>query len=69
MLTGFSEAITREKAKALGIREFLLKPILRRDLAKAVEEALAGEAMRRHLSERGWFESTELAPPEFYASR
>ena len=25
--------------------------------------------MRRHLSERGWFESTELAPPEFYASR
>jgi len=45
MLTGFSEAITREKAKALGIREFLLKPILRRDLAKAVEEALAGEAM------------------------
>jgi hypothetical protein len=24
--------------------------------------------MRRHLSERGWFESTELAPPEFYAA-
>lgn len=23
--------------------------------------------MRRHLSERGWFESTELSPPEFYA--
>jgi hypothetical protein len=23
--------------------------------------------IRRHLSERGWFESTELAPPEFYA--
>ena len=45
MLTGFSETITREKAKALGIREFLLKPILRRDLAKAVEDALAGEAM------------------------
>jgi hypothetical protein len=24
--------------------------------------------IRRHLSERGWFESTELAPPEFYAA-
>ena len=23
--------------------------------------------IRRHLSERGWFESTELSPPEFYA--
>jgi hypothetical protein len=23
--------------------------------------------LRRHLSERGWFESTELSPPEFYA--
>jgi two-component system, cell cycle sensor histidine kinase and response regulator CckA len=44
MLTGFSETITRERAKALGIREFLLKPILRRDLAKAIEAALSGEA-------------------------
>lgn len=25
--------------------------------------------IRRHLSERGWFESTELSPPEFYATR
>jgi len=24
--------------------------------------------IRRHLSERGWFESTELSPPEFYAT-
>ncbi|MHC1789939.1 radical SAM protein [Solidesulfovibrio sp.] len=24
--------------------------------------------IRRHLSERGWFESNELSPPEFYAS-
>ena len=43
MLTGFSESISRERAKALGIREFLLKPILRRDLAAAVETALRGE--------------------------
>lgn len=25
--------------------------------------------LRRHLSERGWFESTELSPPEFYVGR
>jgi len=25
--------------------------------------------IRRHLTARGWFESTELAPPEFYATR
>jgi len=31
MLTGFSETISREQARALGIREFLLKPVLRRD--------------------------------------
>jgi CheY-like chemotaxis protein len=40
MLTGFSETITRERARELGIREFLLKPILRRDLAAAIETAL-----------------------------
>jgi len=40
MLTGFSETISREQARALGIREFLLKPVLRRDLANAVRTAL-----------------------------
>lgn len=40
MLTGFSETISREQAKALGIREFLLKPVLRRDLAAAIKAAL-----------------------------
>ena len=42
MLTGFSETIGKEAAKELGIREFLLKPILRRDLAAAIESALRG---------------------------
>ena len=45
MLTGFSETISRERAKALGIREFLLKPVLRRDLAAAIETALGEEKM------------------------
>lgn len=40
MLTGFSETFTRERARELGIRDFLLKPILRRDLAAAIEAAL-----------------------------
>lgn len=43
MLTGFSETISREQARALGIREFLLKPVLRRDLATAVRAALGEE--------------------------
>jgi len=40
MLTGFSESITPEGARAIGIRELLLKPVLRRDLAAAIESAL-----------------------------
>ncbi len=40
MLTGFSETINREGAKKLGIREFLLKPILKRDLAAAMDAVL-----------------------------
>lgn len=43
MLTGFSETMSKESAQALGIRDLLLKPILRRDLAAAIEAALRGE--------------------------
>ena len=41
MLTGFSETMSPEAARAIGIRELLLKPVLRRDLAAAIEAALA----------------------------
>ncbi|WP_428566486.1 MAG: response regulator [Solidesulfovibrio sp. DCME] len=44
MLTGFSETMSRESARAIGIRDMLLKPVLRRDLAAAIEAALRGEA-------------------------
>jgi two-component system, cell cycle sensor histidine kinase and response regulator CckA len=48
MLTGFSEIMTRERATELGIREMLLKPILRRDLAAAIEVALGrGDGVTR----------------------
>ena len=41
MLTGFSETMSPEAARAIGIRDLLLKPVLRRDLAAAIEAALA----------------------------
>ena len=40
LCTGFSEQTSPEKAVAMGIREFLLKPIIRRELAEAVRRAL-----------------------------
>jgi signal transduction histidine kinase len=40
LATGFSERINEDQALALGIRKFLLKPILRRQLAEAVREVL-----------------------------
>jgi len=40
LCTGFSELITKEKARALGIRELLSKPLLRTELAKSVRNAL-----------------------------
>ncbi len=40
LCTGFSEVINEEKAKALGIREFLLKPLLIDDVAQAVRRVL-----------------------------
>ncbi|MDA8162533.1 MAG: PAS domain S-box protein, partial [Desulfobacteraceae bacterium] len=38
--TGFSELIDREKALAMGIREFIAKPFIQKDLASAVRQAL-----------------------------
>ena len=40
LCTGFSEALTEEKAKAIGVRELVMKPLAIRDLAKAVRGAL-----------------------------
>ena len=42
LCTGFSELIDGEKAREIGIRVFLHKPITRDDLARAVREALDG---------------------------
>ena len=40
LCTGFSELITEEKAKAVGIRTFLMKPIIKKDMAMAVRTVL-----------------------------
>ena len=40
LCTGFSEAITPEKAKALGLREFIMKPIIKNQIAAAISRVL-----------------------------
>jgi PAS domain S-box-containing protein len=40
LLTGFSEKINAAKAKSLGIREFLYKPIVMRELAALIRQVL-----------------------------
>ena len=40
LCTGFSELINEEKAKALGIREYVMKPIVRQELAVIVRKVL-----------------------------
>jgi PAS domain S-box-containing protein len=40
LCTGFSDRMDEEKAKAMGIRGFIMKPVLLRDLADAVWRAL-----------------------------
>lgn len=44
LYTGFSSGATEEKAKELGIREFILKPITTRKMAEAVRSVLDGAA-------------------------
>jgi CheY-like chemotaxis protein len=40
LCTGFSELVTEEKAKSVGISEFIMKPVVKKDLAKAVRKVL-----------------------------
>ncbi len=44
MYTGFSELISREKAESLGIREYLMKPVVRAELARVVRKVLEDTA-------------------------
>ena len=40
LCTGYNKVISEEKAKAIGIREFLMKPLDIHDLAKAIRRVL-----------------------------
>jgi len=42
LCTGFSELINAHKAKAIGIRAFVMKPIVQREMAEAVRKVLDG---------------------------
>ncbi len=44
LCTGYSEMINREMAKDLGIREFIMKPVARSELAHAIRRVLDDEA-------------------------
>ena len=43
LCTGFSERISEEKAKAMGIKDFILKPLAMGDLARRIRKALENE--------------------------
>jgi FixJ family two-component response regulator len=40
LCSGFSEAMMREQAKAIGVQEFIMKPILFQQLAPAIRRVL-----------------------------
>lgn len=38
--TGFSEMIDEKRAKAIGIREYVMKPIVKDEIARAIRKVL-----------------------------
>jgi CheY-like chemotaxis protein len=40
LCTGFSEHINEEKAKAIGIRRFIMKPFVMHEMAEAIRQVL-----------------------------
>jgi len=42
LCTGFSELISKEKAESLGIKEFLMKPVVMKDLSSTIRKLLDG---------------------------
>ena len=43
LCTGFSEMMSEEKAKAMGIKGFLMKPVLMKDLSSTIRKVLDGQ--------------------------
>lgn len=46
LFTGFSERITEESAKTIGIRQYVMKPVVRGELARAIRRVLDQEEER-----------------------
>jgi CheY-like chemotaxis protein len=44
LCTGFSESVNKENYKAMGIRSFLLKPIIKKEMARVIREVLTEPA-------------------------
>ena len=40
LLSGFSETMNAEKAKSLGIREYIMKPVIKKELAQVIRKVL-----------------------------
>jgi two-component system cell cycle sensor histidine kinase/response regulator CckA len=43
LCTGFNEMIDEKRAKAMGIREYVMKPIVRHDIARTIRKVLDKE--------------------------
>jgi CheY-like chemotaxis protein len=43
LCTGFSTRITEEKAKNMGIKAFIMKPLIRKDIAETIRKVLDHE--------------------------
>ncbi|MDM8535340.1 response regulator [Desulfobacterales bacterium HSG17] len=41
LCTGFSEIVNEDQAKAIGIKEFLMKPVVKKDLAEIIRKVLS----------------------------
>jgi PAS domain S-box-containing protein len=48
LCTGFSHTMTEEKAKAMGVRAYLTKPLARRDIAQAIRRVLGQYTASNH---------------------
>jgi PleD family two-component response regulator len=44
LCTGFSEWIDEDTAKRIGVREFIMKPIIMHDLAQKIRKTLSSQA-------------------------
>jgi FixJ family two-component response regulator len=50
LTTGFSEAVTAETVQALGLAEFIMKPLISRDFLSAIKRALSHSVQAESLN-------------------